>query len=137
MCEEVKKFISINDRFGKLAGVELLEIGVGYAKGRMVVRDDLLNSVDTVHGGAIFTLADVVFAAASNAHGKVSVAANVNISYMNAARSGVLIAEAEEVSRGNRIANYTVTVRNEDGDNIALFQGMAYIIKHMNMPPED
>jgi len=135
MCEEVKKFIDANDRFGKLTGVELIEIGVGYAKGRLVVRDELLNSVDTVHGGAIFTLADVVFAAASNSHGKVSVAANVNICYMNATRAGVLTAEAEEVSRGNRIAHYTVTVSNENGEKVALFQGMAYIIRHMDMPP--
>ena len=33
-------------------------------------------------GGAIFTLADFTFAAASNAHGIVAVGINVNITYL-------------------------------------------------------
>lgn len=135
--DEVQRYISENDRFGKLAGVNLLEVKPGFARGEMAVRDAIRNSVGTVHGGAIFTLADIVFAAASNACGKVAVAANVSISYLKAAREGKLLAEAVENSRGKNLAHYTVTVSNTDGKKIAVFQGTAYILNDFEMPPDN
>ena len=41
----------------------------------------MLNGEGLTHGGAIFGLADLVFAAASNSHGNLALALNVNISF--------------------------------------------------------
>jgi acyl-CoA thioesterase len=79
-----------------------------------------------VQGGAIFTLADFAFAAASNSYGTVAVAINVSISFLKATSSGVLVAEAKETSRNPRLGTYTVDVRDESGDLVATFQGMVY-----------
>ena len=115
-----------NDRFAEHAGIEIEDVGEGYARARMTIRDCHLNGVDLVHGGAIFTLADLAFAVASNSHGTVAVAINVSISFVKAAREGVLTAEAREVSRNPKLASYSVTVTDEDGETVALFQGMVY-----------
>ncbi len=75
---------------------------------------------------AIFSLADLVFAVASNSHGTVALGINVSISYMTAARGGTLVAEAEEVSINPKLATYLIRIRDDDQTLIALFQGTVY-----------
>lgn len=123
--EEILNFFK-RDRFAEMAGIELLEVSAGKARAKMEIKNEHLNGVNTVHGGAIFTLADLAFAMAVNSHGTVAVAVNVNISYFKAVSSGTLYAEATEISLNPKLGSYTVKVTNENGDLIALFQGMAY-----------
>lgn len=123
--ERILKFFQ-NDRYADLSGIEIVEVGDGRAKARMTVAERHLNGVDIVHGGAIFTLADLAFAVASNSHGTVAVAVNANVSFLKAVRSGTLSAEAVEVSRHPRLGSYTVTVTDDQGDIVAIFQGMVY-----------
>jgi acyl-CoA thioesterase len=115
-----------NDRFAQHSGIELLEISPGRAKARMAITDSHLNGVNVVHGGAIFTLADLVFAAASNSHGTVAVAINASIWFVKAARGGTLYAEATEVSRNPKLATYSIKVTDDAGEVVASFEGMVY-----------
>jgi len=124
--EKIKQFITENDRFAKLAGIELLEVAEGIATARMKITRQHLNAVDIVHGGAIFTLADLTFAAASNSHGTVAVAINVSIAYIKALGWGTLFARAREVSRNPKLALYLVDITDDSGDLVATFQGMVY-----------
>ena len=121
----IEEFLS-GDRFAQLCGIELLEVSPGTARARMQITDAHLNGVRIVHGGAIFALADFAFAAASNSHGTVAVGINVSISYLQAARTGALVAEAREVSRNAKLASYTVEIRDDNSTLVALFQGMVY-----------
>jgi acyl-CoA thioesterase len=123
--EEIKRFFK-KDNFAANSGIELLEVSTGYAKARMEIQEKHLNALRTVQGGALFTLADLAFAAASNAYGNDVVAINVNISFVKAATKGTLIAEAKETSISPKITTYNVNVTDENGDLIAIFQGMGY-----------
>jgi len=123
--EAIKKFFK-NDKFAEYVGIELLEVSKGRAKAKMEIKNHHLNGLKSVQGGAIFTLADLVFAAASNSHGTVAVSINANISYLKAVATGTLIAEAREISRNPKLATYTIHITNENGDIIAIFQGMVY-----------
>ncbi len=114
------------DNWAKEAGIELLEVSQGRAKVRMHIREKHKNSHGTVHGGAIFSLADTAFALASNSHGVPAAAINAHISYVKAATSGTLYASGEEFSINKKIATYTVTVTDDAGEKIAIFQGMVY-----------
>lgn len=114
------------DAFARNCGIEFIESGDGSARVKMNINESHLNSHGTVHGGAIFTLADTAFALASNSHGVPAAAINAHISYMKAASTGPLYAEAEEFSLNPRLATYTVKVTNDKGDKIAIFQGMVY-----------
>ena len=106
--------------------MELLEVSPGRAAAKMPVRNFHLNSFGMVHGAAIFALADYVFSAAANAHGTLAVALHVDISYVRPGGKGVLTAEAVETNLGRTTGNYNVTVRNEEGKTVALFQGLVY-----------
>jgi acyl-CoA thioesterase len=123
--EESAGFLD-GDAFAGHCGVELDEVAPGRARVKMVVRDHHRNSHGTVHGGALFTLADTAFALASNSHGIPAAAINAHISYMKAATTGTLYAEAEEFALNPKLATYTVTVTDGNGERIAIFQGMVY-----------
>ncbi len=114
------------DAFAREMGVELVDVSAGRAKVKMDIRDRHRNAHGTVHGGVLFTLADVAFALASNSHGIPAAAINAHISYLNAAREGTLVADAEEFALNPKLASYTVHVTDGDGGPIAIFQGMVY-----------
>ena len=115
------------DGFAATNGIVLVEMRLGYAKAQLKIEARHLNGIGIVQGGAIFTLADFAFAAASNSAGQVAVGINTNLSFLKAARSGTLWAEAAEISRSRRISTCTVRVTDDAGELIALFQGAAYI----------
>ena len=123
--EAIKHFFK-NDQFARRSEIELLTVSPGYATAKMKVHPHHMNALKTVQGGAIFTLADFTFAAAANSHGTVAVAINANMTFMKAASTGTLWAEARELSKNFKIGTYTVEVKDDQGDLVAQFQGLAY-----------
>lgn len=115
------------DRFAHFVGIEILEMAPGRAKTRLKIADHHRNGVGIVHGGVIFTLADLAFAAASNSHGPVAVALNASIMFLKPSRGGTLYAEAQECYRTKRVGTYSIRVYDDLGETIALFIGQAYV----------
>ncbi len=124
--EEMKQYFMKNDKFAEYVGIELVEVAKGKAKAKMEIKNHHLNSIKTVHGGAVFALADLVFAVASNSHGTIAMGINVSISYLKAVKEGVIFAEAKEVSINPKLATYNVQVTDGSDDLVAVFQGMVY-----------
>jgi len=115
-----------HDRFAERSNIELLAVSPGAARARMTLQPHHCNGLGTVMGGAVFTLADFAFAAASNSHGTVAVAINASITFMKAVTTGTLWAEARELTRNFKLGSYTVEVRDDQGDLVAVFQGLVY-----------
>ena len=114
------------DLFAKHLGIELLSVEPGRASARMALQLFHRNGLGGVQGGAIFTLADFTFAAAANSHGPIAVAVNVSITFMKAVTAGTLLAEARELALNPKLGTYTVDVKDEHGNLVAVFQGLAY-----------
>lgn len=114
------------DKFALLAGVELMETGNGYAKARMKIKPEHLNSGGVCEGGAIFTLADLAFAAAINSHARLTFSINSTINFFKSQSEGYLYAEAHEVFNHKRLANCEIRITNEIGELIATFNGTGY-----------
>jgi acyl-CoA thioesterase len=123
--DEVRRYFA-NDHFAKMCGIELTRVEPGLAEARMVLDSRHLNGYGTVQGGAIFTLADFAFAAASNSHGTVAVGISTSMQFIKAAKTGALVAQARELSRNFKLGAYGVEVRDDAGDLVAAFQGMVY-----------
>jgi acyl-CoA thioesterase len=126
LSEAELKRIFKTDKYAELSNIELLTAGPGHATAKMTLHTHHLNALKTVQGGAIFTLADFTFAVACNSHGTLAVALNVSITFMKAATSGTLWAEARELSKNFKVGTYAVEVKDDAGDLIATFQGLAY-----------
>jgi acyl-CoA thioesterase len=116
-----------NDRFASTNDIQLISVGKGEASAEMIVSEKHLNGVNIIQGGALFTLADFAFAAASNSHGRIAVASNASISFFKGVSSGKLIAVAKEYSSGKTLATYTVDIIDEEGTKIAFFNGTAFL----------
>jgi acyl-CoA thioesterase len=129
--EDIKNFFK-KDNFIVDVGIELLEVSPGYAKAKLEIEERHLNALKTVQGGALFTLADLAFAAAMNAHGNAAVVINANMYFVKAASKGTLIAEAKETSISPKIATYNVDITDDNGEIIAIYQGMGYRKKAPN-----
>ncbi|AFA47338.1 PaaI family thioesterase [Acetobacterium woodii] len=127
MEKEMLKIID-NDQFAKLVGLELIKVEIGYAEVKMKIEDKHLNGIGIVQGGALFTLADYAFAAASNAGGKITVGINANITYSKPAKGKYLLAKASETSASRSLCNYTVDIYDIDNDTlVAKFTATGFI----------
>jgi acyl-CoA thioesterase len=124
--QEIKDFFREHDLFARHCGIELVEVGPGRARVQMAIQPCHFNGAGTVHGGAIFTLADFAFAVASNSRGQLAMGINTSTSFIKAARSGILFAEAQEISLNRQLGNYQVRITDEQEQLIALFQGTVF-----------
>jgi acyl-CoA thioesterase len=112
------------DRSSQAMGISIEIPKAGQAIARMLVRDDMVNGFDVLHGGLTFALADTAFAFACNAYDNLTVAASANIDFLRPAMLGdELTASATEDYRGRRSGYYSVEVHNQHGELIALFRG--------------
>jgi len=132
--DRIRDFFIEQDKFARHVGIELLEVATGKASAKLEVKPCHLNGAKTVHGGAIFTLADFVFAVAVNSHGNLAVGINTSTSFIQAATGGTLYASAEEIALNPKLANYQVRVTDQDDRLIAQFQGTAYRKKERLLP---
>ncbi len=116
------------DRFAAYLGAEIEAIEPGYSRVSLTVSEDMQNFHGMTHGGVIFSLGDIAFAAASNSHGQTAVALNVSISFLKATKAGdQLLAEAREQHLGGRTALYEITVTEQKtGQLVAKSQAMVY-----------
>ncbi len=113
--------------FASKFDLKLLEIGDGCSKVEMKFRPDMENLFGMAHGGALFALIDEAFETASNSHGTLAVALNMNITYVASPRPGsTLTAEAREVSATRKTASYDIKVRDEQGGLIATCMALVY-----------
>lgn len=97
------KELLAKDHFAANAGVELLEVSPGYARARMLVTVKHLNAGGVCQGGALFTLADLAFAAVANSHLKLTLSLNANITFLRSAHEGYVYAEATETFSHARV----------------------------------
>jgi acyl-CoA thioesterase len=115
------------DAFSQWLGIELLEIKEGYSRIRMTVRKEMVNGFGIAHGGIAFSLADSAFAFACNNRNNLSVALDTNISFTKAVNVGdTLTAEAIEIHNGRSTGVYSITVRNQRNEQVALFKGTCF-----------
>ena len=115
------------DRFARANGMRVVEVRPGFARTEMTVEPRHLNSVGVLQGGALFTLADLAFAVASNSHGVVALACQADMTWFKAVTSGRLVATAEEIARTRKLSTCVVRITDEAGELVALFKGLAYI----------
>ena len=98
-----------SDRYLHVLGCELDDWGGGWSRVRWTPRDEHVNFIGVVHGGAIAAVADAAFAFASNSWGRVAVALSIEVHYLAAPVVGTpLVAEGRERSRRRRAGSYLI-----------------------------
>lgn len=120
-CADVMR---ASDKASAALGIAIEITEPGKAIATMMVRDDMVNGFDVIHGGLTFALADTAFAFACNAYDEQTFAASAQIEFLRPAVLGdELTATAVEDYRGRRRGYYTVEVRNQRDEVVAIFRG--------------
>lgn len=123
----LKEFLNKGDVFAKNTGARIVEVREGYAIAEMTVTEEHLNAGGVCQGGALFTLADLAFAAISNSRGKLTFGLENTIAFLRSAVVGDrLVAEATETLNHNKIPYCEIKVRNQNGDLVCVMTGIAY-----------
>jgi len=114
--------------FARKFGLKLVDLDAGYSRVEMNFTSDMENIFAMAHGGALFALIDEAFETASNSHGTMAVALNMNVTYISSPAPGArLVAEAKELNRTNRTAVYDIKVSDTAKDSlIASCQALVY-----------
>ncbi len=128
-----------NDAFTRFLGAEVTIVAPGHSRASLTVTEHMTNFHGSTHGGLVFALGDLAFAAAANSRGLVAVALNVSIYFLNPSKVGDhLVAEAKECHPGGRTGLYEITVVEEKtGTVIARSQDLVYRKKQWFIAPED
>lgn len=115
--EQIQKIMS-KDRYAtEQTGIVIDSIGPDTATCSMKITNQHLNANDTVMGGAIFTLADLCFAAAANNSGEyIAMSIESNINFLKAAKSGTLHANAIPLKIGRNICFYRIDITDDEGN---------------------
>ena len=136
--QKINEYIQC-DPFARFLGAKVEVLEPGHSRVTLTVTDNMVNFHGNTHGGVIFALGDMAFAAAGNSHGQAAVALNVGMNFLKATNSGDrLVAEAIEQTATGAIALYDITIRDDrTGDLVAKSQDLAYRKKEWFGPNED
>ena len=109
-------------------GMSLVELEEGFSAVEMEYQPETMDNLfGRAHGGAIFALIDEAFETVCQTVGSVTVALNVNVTYVASPEErGVLRAEAREVSGTKRTASYDIKVTDKKGRLIATCQALGF-----------
>ncbi len=117
---EEARAIFIKDTFAMVTtGIEIDEVGDKYAKCSLRLDERHRNATGQVMGGAIFTLADFVFAVASNFKQSVTVTTVSQISYLGPVKGDILYGESKLIKDGKRNCFYQIMVTDDLGTEVA------------------
>lgn len=118
--QETREFF-LADRFAMVtSGIEIEAVDDGYAKCSMKIDERHVNATGHVMGGAIFTLADFVFAVATNTPGNVTVTTVSQISYLGTPKGDVLYGESRILKDGRRNCFYEISITDNAGTPVAV-----------------
>lgn len=131
--EELKKFLNEEDKFAVHIGAKITSIEEGRAQAVLPVKDFLLNGVRVVQGGALFTLGDFVFAAASNSFGTRTASTSCQIHYLRPGSGKELCAVAKAVHHGKKTCLYDVEICNDAGKLVAKMSISGFIFEGENV----
>ncbi len=123
---EIIDYLNKYDRFAASTGVQVVEMSDGFARAEMTVAEKHLNGAQVCQGGAIFTLADLAFAAAVNSGGVMTVGTTNNITFIRSAVEGDRLTAVARVEDHHKLPFCEIKVTNQRGELVCMVTGSAY-----------
>lgn len=127
--EKMMEFLVENEYIRNL-NVSITEYEDGYARGEMLVEDKHLNPYHSVHGGALYSLADIVSGCAACQNGRYATTVSGTMSFLKPAiHTRKVVCEARVVHNGKTISVYEVKLLDDKGE---LLETGTFTFYHMN-----
>lgn len=120
---DLEKYIQYyieNNHFMREIGIRPIVLKNGHSEVELEIQENSLNINGTLHGGVIFTMADVAAGCAARSHGISVTTLSSNINFIKAAQSGRVRAIADEMHKGRTTGVYRVDVFDEKDTLLAI-----------------
>lgn len=118
--QEIKDFFKQDKYASQLTGIEIEEVGKNYAKCSLKLTDNHNNALGFTMGGVMFTLADFVFAIATNSDGTKTVTTSSTINYISSPKGEIIYGESKLLKDGKRNCFYEITITDNLNNLIAV-----------------
>jgi acyl-CoA thioesterase len=119
--ERAREFLAADRYATEVTGIEIIAVGEHWAKCELKIDGRHKNAVGHVMGGVIFTMADFVFAVATNFDApSPTVTVTSNIAYLASPRCNILYGEAKLLKDGRRNCFYEITITDDTGLTVAI-----------------
>lgn len=120
--EELIRERNEENPFAKLCGIRTLDIQEGYAKGEVILGKEHTNVMGAVHGGMLFSIADVIAGSAAQSHGEKTVTVSADVKFLRGVLdSKKLVCEVKEIKNGRFFSIYDAEIY--DDKDILVFKG--------------
>ncbi len=117
-------------------GIEFLEVGDDYLRGRLPVDARTVQPFGILHGGASVTLAETLGSAAAHwcvdDTEKVCVGLDINANHVRAARSGYVIGTARPVHLGSSTHVWEIRIEDEQAQLVCIARLTMAVLKRSN-----
>lgn len=115
-AEQILRRMAEENAYIQFLGIEFLELKQGYGYARMKYRKELANSYGMIHGGSLYSLADIVAGttACMNGHYVTTVSGSLNF-MLPAKEIGYVYCEALQQHCGRHLAVFEVKLKDEEG----------------------
>lgn len=129
------RHVFLNDRFVRLAGIEIVGVDDEKAVVGADIKAEHLNANGHVQGGMLYTLADFAFAVISNWLHPVTVTQVGHVSYLVPGVTKRVTAEARERVRAGHNTVCEVLIRDDSGKVICVceFNGFVKDMTHEDL----
>ncbi len=118
--EKAREFFK-NDKYATEAtGIEIDEVGERYAKCSLKLDARHKNAVGHIMGGVMFTLADFVFAIATNFKQDITVSVVSQISYLSSPKGDILYGESRLIKDGRGTCFYEIDITDNLATKVAI-----------------
>lgn len=135
---KLMEFRNANNPFAAYVGIRTTKIAHGYAEAVLSVKPEHLNPVGFVHGGCLFTLADVVTGAASASFGFHGVTVSGEYHYLTPAKDAEqLFAAAKCIKSGKKILVFDVTVFSANDTVVGKGTFTTFLLDKKMIEPND
>ena len=121
--DRIKKDGRSANPFFCLMGIDIAGVGDGTASLKMIVRPDMYNGVGWLQGGMLAAIADEAMALAlytQLAPGEGIATISESTSFIRGVREGTVIADAQVIRKGRRVAFMESTVRLDNAEKTVL-----------------
>lgn len=130
--EEARRIFS-KDRYAMATtGIEIEEVAHRYAKCSLKLDNRHKNAVGLVMGGAIFTLADFVFAVATNFRQPVTITVSSQINFLDIPKGSILYGESMIMKDGRNTCFYEIIITDNLNTLVAVVTTVGKRLEPLN-----
>lgn len=114
ICNQIIKVLKENE-YLKLLGIEITSLSKGYCKGKMSVSENIKNPYGSLHGGSLYSLADIIGGTAACTYGNYVTTVSGSMNFLlPAVGMDHVICEAKKVRQGRHLAVYDMILTDDE-----------------------